>query len=297
MTSSVQPSSSISTVGVIGTGLMGSGIVQVAAMAGYSVIAMETAGAALEKGLKRVEGSLAKLVEKAKITQELATAARARIRGTEKLEDLADCDLVVEAIIEDLDAKKALFARLGKLVKSSAIFASNTSSFPISEMGEASGRPDKMVGLHFFNPVQLMQLVEVVATPKTSEAVFATAKEFGAKCGKTPIRASDTPGFVVNRLLVPFLVEAIRMLERGEATKEDIDTGMQLGCGHPMGPLTLADYVGLDTTLSILEGWHRRFPNDPLFVPPKTLKELVAAGKLGRKSGHGFYAWEGDKKK
>lgn len=297
MTSSVHPSSSISTVGVIGTGLMGSGIVQVAAMAGYSVIAMETAGAALEKGLKRVEGSLAKLVEKAKITQELATAARARIRGTEKLEDLADCDLVVEAIIEDLDAKKALFARLGKLVKPSAIFASNTSSFPISEMGEASGRPDKMVGLHFFNPVQLMQLVEVVATPKTSEAVFATAKEFGAKCGKTPIRASDTPGFVVNRLLVPFLVEAIRMLERGEATKEDIDTGMQLGCGHPMGPLTLADYVGLDTTLFILEGWHRRFPNDPLFVPPKTLKELVAAGKLGRKSGHGFYAWEGDKKK
>lgn len=297
MTSSAHPSSSISTVGVIGTGLMGSGIVQVAAMAGYSVIAMEAAGAALEKGLKRVEGSLAKLVEKAKITQELATAARARIRGTEKLEDLADCDLIVEAIIEDLDAKKALFAKLAKLVKSSAIFASNTSSFPISEMGEASGRPDKMVGLHFFNPVQLMQLVEVVATPKTSEAVFAAAKEFGAKCGKTPIRASDTPGFVVNRLLVPFLVEAIRMLERGEATKEDIDTGMQLGCGHPMGPLTLADYVGLDTTLSILEGWHRRFPNDPLFVPPKTLKELVTAGKLGRKSGHGFYAWEGDKKK
>lgn len=290
-------SPSISTVGVIGCGLMGSGIVQVAAMAGYDVIAVEAAPAALEKGLKRIEGSLAKLVEKGKLAADAAQAARARIRGTNALEDAANADLVVEAIVEDLAVKKQLFARLGKVVKSSAIFASNTSSFPIGEMGEASGRPDRMVGLHFFNPVQLMQLVEVVATPKTRPEVFEAARAFGAKCGKTPIRASDTPGFVVNRLLVPYLVEAIRMLERGEATKEDIDTGMQLGCGHPMGPLTLLDYVGLDTTLFIIDGWHRRFPNDPLFVPPKSLRELVAAGKLGRKSGQGFYAWDGDKKK
>ncbi len=287
----------IKNVGVIGCGLMGSGIVQIAAMAGYDVIAVEAVPAALEKGLKRVEGSLAKLVEKAKIPQELADSSKKRIRGSGSLDDLKDCDLVIEAIIEDLGAKKELFGKLGKLVKPSAIFASNTSSFPIAEMGEASGRPAQMVGLHFFNPVQLMQLVEVVATKATREDVFAAAKAFGSKCGKTPIRASDTPGFVVNRLLVPYLVEAIRMLERGEATKEDIDTGMQLGCGHPMGPLTLVDYVGLDTTLFILDGWHRRFPNDPLFVPPKMLRDMVAKGTLGRKSGKGFYEWEGDKKK
>lgn len=291
------PTPSISTVGVIGCGLMGSGIVQVAAMAGHDVIVVEAAKAALDKGLKRIEGSLAKLVEKGKLGADAAQAARARVRGTDALEDVRDADLVVEAIVEDLTVKKQLFAQLGKLVKPSAIFASNTSSFPIGEMGEASGRPDRMVGLHFFNPVQLMQLVEVVATPKTKPEVFEAARAFGARCGKTPIRASDTPGFVVNRLLVPYLVEAIRMLERGEASKEDIDTGMQLGCGHPMGPLTLLDYVGLDTTLFIIDGWHRRFPNDPLFVPPKLLREMVGAGKLGRKTGQGFYAWEGDKKK
>lgn len=288
---------SIRKVGVIGCGLMGSGIVQVSAMAGYEVIAIEAEQGALDKGLKRIQGSLAKLVEKEKLTDADAKAAFSRIRGSTRHEDLADCDLVVEAIVEDLGVKKALFQKLGQLVKPSAIFASNTSSFPILEMGEASGRPARMVGLHFFNPVQLMKLVEVVKTPKTAPEVAAAAREFGAKVGKTPVLASDTPGFIVNRLLVPYLIEAIRMLERGEATKEDIDTGMMLGCGHPMGPLTLLDYVGLDTTLFIVKGWHERYPKDPLFEPPKLLSDMVSKGLLGRKTGRGFYEWEGDKRK
>lgn len=288
---------SIRKVGVIGCGLMGSGIVQVSAMAGYDVIAIEAEQGALDKGLKRIQGSLAKLVEKEKLTDADAKAAFARIRGSTRHEDLADCDLVVEAIVEDLGVKKALFQKLGQLVKPSGIFASNTSSFPILEMGEASGRSTRMVGLHFFNPVQLMKLVEVVKTPKTAPEVAAAAREFGAKVGKTPVLASDTPGFIVNRLLVPYLTEAIRMLERGEATKEDIDTGMMLGCGHPMGPLTLLDYVGLDTTLFIVKGWHERYPQNPLFEPPKLLSDMVSKGLLGRKTGKGFYEWEGDKRK
>ena len=225
-----------------------------------------------------------------------ATEAFGRVQGTLDKQDLADCDLVVEAIVEDLDVKKALFAELNGIVKPGGIFASNTSSFPIAEMGDASGRPDRMVGLHFFNPVQLMRLVEVVRTDATAEDAFAEAKAFGEAVGKHPVSCKDTPGFVVNRLLVPYMAQALLMLDRGDASKEDIDAAMQFGCGYPMGPLTLTDYVGLDTTLFILQGWTERYPNEPAFKIPASLERLVAEGKLGRKTGEGYYKWEGDKK-
>jgi 3-hydroxyacyl-CoA dehydrogenase len=293
----------IKKVGVVGCGLMGHGIVQVAAQAGLTVVALESQQAFLDAGLARIDKSLAKLAEKAvekgKTPEQAkadAAATRARITGTLSSKDLADCDLVIEAIVEDLGAKKKLFAELGKLCKPDTILASNTSSFPIGEMAEASGRPARFVGLHFFNPVQLMKLVEVVRTAKTDENVFAAARAFGEGVGKTPVACKDTPGFVVNRLLVPYMTQALQMLERGDASKEDIDAAMQYGCGHPMGPITLTDYVGLDTTLSILEGWVARFPKEPAFAIPEILRKKVAEKKLGRKSGEGFYKWQGDKK-
>jgi len=283
---------------------MGHGIVQIAAQGGHQVVAMELDQGALDKGVARIEKSLAKLagkaVEKGKQTEEEAQAwardVRGRITPSTDPAALNDCDLVVEAIVENLDVKKAFFAELGQSVKPEAIFASNTSSFPIGEMAQASGRPSRFVGLHFFNPVQLMRLVEVVRTDDTDEEVFAAARAFGEACGKSPVGCKDTPGFVVNRLLVPYMVQAIQMLDRGDASKEDIDTAMQLGCGYPMGPLTLTDYVGLDTTLSILEGWTERYPDEPAFAIPESLRQKVAEGKLGRKTGEGYYAWEGDKK-
>ncbi len=294
----------IRKVGVIGCGLMGHGIVQVAAQAGYDVVAFEGDQKALDKGLGRIRKSLDKLaqksVEKGKASAEDAQAkadgAFGKIAGSTTQADLADCDLVIEAIVEDLDVKKKLFAELNGVVKADAIFASNTSSFPIGEMGKASGRPDKMVGLHFFNPVQLMKLVEVVRADETTDDAFAAAKAFGEACGKVPVSCKDTPGFVVNRLLVPYMSQALLMLDRGDATKEDIDAAMQFGCGYPMGPLTLTDYVGLDTTLSILQGWTKTYPNEPAFVIPEILERKVREGKLGRKSGEGFYKWDGDKK-
>ena len=286
----------VKKVGVVGCGLMGHGIAQVAAQAGCTVVARESDQGALDKGVARVKKSLDKLVEKEKLSRADADAAFGRISGTLDLKGLSDCDLVVEAIVENLDVKKKLFAELGRLCKPTTIFASNTSSFSIGEMGTASGRPERMVGLHFFNPVQLMKLVEVVRTKQTSGEVFAEAKAFGEACGKVPVAASDTPGFIVNRLLVPYLAEAIRMVERGDATPADIDAGMTLGCGYPMGPFTLLDYVGLDTTLFILDGWHKGEPNNPLFSPPRLLVDKVKAGKLGRKTGEGFFKWEGDKR-
>jgi 3-hydroxyacyl-CoA dehydrogenase len=286
----------VKKVGVIGCGLMGHGIAQVAAQAGCTVVVRESDQGALDKGLSRIRKSLDKLVEKEKLTRAAADGAWGQITGTLELKALSDCDLVVEAIVENLDVKKALYAELGRLCKPATIFASNTSSFSIGEMGRASGRPQRMVGLHFFNPVQLMKLVEVVRAKETSDEVFAEAKAFGEACGKVPVAASDTPGFVVNRLLVPYMAEAIRMVERGDSTPADVDAGMTLGCGYPMGPFTLTDYVGLDTTLSILEGWHKLEPANPLFNPPKLLVEKVKAGKLGRKTGEGFFKWEGDKR-
>jgi 3-hydroxyacyl-CoA dehydrogenase len=289
---------SIKKVGVVGCGLMGHGIAQVAAQGGCTVVVYEAAEAALAAGLGRIDKSLAKLAEKAaeKGQQFDAAGVRARIAGTLSKADLSGCDLVVEAIVEDLDVKKALFAELGKLCKPETIFASNTSSFPIGAMAEASGRPSRFVGLHFFNPVQLMKLVEVVRTDKTDAAVFEAARAFGVACGKTAIACKDTPGFVVNRLLVPYMSQALLMLERGDASAEDIDVAMKLGTGYPMGPIELTDYVGLDTTLSILEGWVKAHPNEPAFVIPKILQQKCAEKKFGRKSGEGFYKWQGDKK-
>ena len=294
----------IETVGVVGCGLMGHGIAQIAAQGGHNVIVSEADQGALDKGLSRVEKSLAKLAEKlvekgkksAEEAEADAKAAFGRITGTLDRADLADCDLICEAIIENLDVKKELFQELGASVKESCIFASNTSSFPVAEMASASGRPSRFVGLHFFNPVQLMRLVEVVRTDETDEEVFAAARAFGEACGKTPVACKDTPGFVVNRLLVPYMVQALEMLDRGDASKEDIDAAMQLGCGHPMGPITLTDYVGLDTTLFILQGWAERYPDEPAFSVPAILERYVAEGKLGRKVGEGFYDWNADKK-
>ncbi len=287
----------IESVGVAGCGLMGSGIAQVTAMAGHPVVVREPEARFLESGFARIEGSLAKFAEKGKITPEQKGEIRGRLKGTTSIADLAGCDLVIEAIVEDLDQKKAFFRELGSKAKPQAIFASNTSSFPIGELGESSGRPDRFVGLHFFNPVPLMKLVEVVRAAKTSEEALASVRSFAEGIGKAPVLAKDTPGFIVNRLLVPYLVEAIRMVERGEASREDIDAAMKLGCGYPMGPIELLDYVGLDTTLAIVEGWHRRFPGEKLFEPPALLRDLVKRGQTGRKSGRGFYDWEGDRRK
>ncbi len=294
----------IERVGVVGCGLMGHGIVQVAAQNGFQVVVVESGQELLDKGVARIEKSLAKLAQKAvakgKASEDEARAsveaARARITPSLDKSALADCDLVIEAIVEQLEAKKVLLAELAGICKPEAIFASNTSSFSIGEMGEASGRPTRMVGLHFFNPVQLMKLVEVVRSAATDSEVYEAATNFGTACGKTPVCCGDTPGFVVNRLLVPYMSQAIQLLDRGDATADDIDTAMRLGCGHPMGPITLTDYVGLDTTLSILEGWCQRYPDDPAFEIPASLRRLVAEGKLGRKTGQGYFAWDGDKR-
>jgi 3-hydroxyacyl-CoA dehydrogenase len=294
----------IQKVGVVGCGLMGHGIVQVAAQGGFQVVAVETERRFLDAGLARIDKSLAKLAERAvkdgRATADQAQAknaiVRGRISGSLERRDLADCDLVVEAIVEDLEVKKKLFAELGAVCKPGAILASNTSSFPIGALAAASGRHERTIGLHFFNPVQLMKLLEIVRTPRTADEVFAEAKAFGEACGKTTITCKDTPGFVVNRLLVPYMAEAMKMLERGDASPEDIDTAMKLGCGHPMGPIELTDYVGLDTTLFIVEGWTKAYPDEPAFAVPGVLREMVREGKLGRKTGQGFYKWEGDKR-
>jgi 3-hydroxyacyl-CoA dehydrogenase len=293
------------SIGVVGCGLMGHGIAQVAAaQAKKQVVVVETDRAALDRGLARIGQSLAKFADKAVEKKQMdadaarafAAGARGRIKPSLLRQDLAGCDLVIEAIVEDLDAKCALWRELDGVCGAHTVFASNTSSFPIAAMADAGRRPARTIGLHFFNPVQLMQLVEVVHLPRTDPAVVQAALAFARACGKEPVTCQDTPGFIVNRLLVPFLVQALLMAERGDASKEDIDTAMRLGCGHPMGPITLADYVGLDTTLAILEGWRRRHPGEPAFVVPQSLRENVAAGKLGRKSGEGFYRWEGDKR-
>jgi len=298
------PGVDIQNVAVIGCGLMGHGIAQVAAQGGCNVLCFEVDDAALVSGLARIDASLDKLAEKSVAKGEVdqaqakqrRDAARANLRGTLDLADVAECDLVIEAIAENLEAKRELFAELGRTCRPATILASNTSSLPIAEMAAASGRPERCVGLHFFNPVQLMKLVEVVSTEHTAGDISAAAIAFAERCGKTPIRCRDTPGFVVNRLLVPYMVQAMAMVDRGDATPEDIDTGMQLGCGHPMGPLTLADYVGLDTTLFILQGWRERYPDEPAFAVPACLKDKVDAGHLGRKSGQGFYSWDGDRR-
>jgi 3-hydroxybutyryl-CoA dehydrogenase len=280
----------IQKVGVVGCGLMGSGIVQVAAQAGYAVRVREVDDAALARGLGRIDKFLQGGVDRGKTTPEQKAEVLGRIAGTTKLADLGDCDLVIEAAIENMAAKHEVFAALDAACGPAAIFASNTSSLSITEMAAKTKRPSRVVGLHFFNPVPLMQLVEVVRTPMTDEAVLAEVVAFAKKLPKVVVAAQDTPGFVVNRLLVPFILDAIRVLESGIATKEDIDAGMKLGCGHPMGPLTLLDFVGLDTTLYIAEIMFDEF-KEPRFAPPPLLRRMVTAGWHGRKSGRGFYDW------
>ncbi|HKO22287.1 MAG TPA: 3-hydroxybutyryl-CoA dehydrogenase [Candidatus Eisenbacteria bacterium] len=276
------------TVGVVGCGLMGSGIAQVSAQAGLTTWVREVDKPALEKGLGRIRKFLEDGVAKGKLTPEARDETLGRIKGTTELQDLATCDLVIEAVVESLDAKRQVFSTLDKIVPASTVLASNTSSLSITEIAATASRPERVVGLHFFNPVPLMKLVEVIRALPTIDAAFEQAKGFVEKLGKTPVVAKDTPGFVVNRLLVPYLLDAARIYESGVASKEDIDNGMKLGCGYPMGPLTLLDFVGLDTTLSIATIMFEEFKL-PQYAAPPLLKRMVLAGYLGRKSGRGFY--------
>jgi 3-hydroxyacyl-CoA dehydrogenase len=290
--------SSFDKVGVIGLGLMGHGICQVAAASGVnsSVVAYEPEHQYLDRGKDRIEKSVAKLVAKAKITQEVADAALGRIQYTTDMSDLKDADFIVEAVIENMDLKRDLYTKLGAVCKPETIFASNTSSLSITEMAQFSGRPENFVGIHFFNPVQIMKLVEVIRTEQTDPAVFDKAHAWVSDIGKVPVSCGDTPGFIVNRLLVPSLMQAMLMVDRNDASVKDIDLSLQLGAGHPMGPLHLSDYIGLDTCLFIVQGWVEKYPDEASFVIPKCLEEKVAAGDLGRKTGTGFYSWEGDKR-
>ncbi len=278
----------IQKVGVVGCGLMGSGIAQVCAAAGFETVVREVAPELVEKGLKGIEKNLARLVEKGTITEAAKGEIRGRLKGTTAVEDLKGCDLVIEAIIEQLPAKRELFSALDKICPASTIFASNTSSLTITEIATSTKRPERFVGLHFFNPVPVMKLVEVVRTIATDAAVYDEMVAFGAKLGKTPVRAHDSTGFIVNRLLVPYLLDAIRSLEEGVGSIEDIDNSMKLGCGHPMGPLTLLDFVGLDTTYYISQIMYEEF-KERRFAAPPLLKRMVLAGWNGRKAGRGFY--------
>lgn len=285
----------IQRVGVVGCGLMGSGIAQVAAQSGFTTIVREVSPELVDKGLKNIDKNLGRLVEKGAITEAQKMEMRGRLKGTTSLEELKQCDLIIEAIIEQLPAKRELFSALDSICPPSTIFASNTSSLTITEMATATKRPQRFVGLHFFNPVPVMKLVEVVKTIATDPAVYEEVLAFAAKLGKTPVRAKDSTGFIVNRLLVPYLLDAVRALEEGVGSLEDIDNSMKLGCGYPMGPFTLLDFVGLDTTYYIAtimfdEFKERRFSSPPL------LRRMVLAGWNGRKAGRGFYDYSDPQK-
>lgn len=281
-------SQGISHVGVVGCGLMGAGIVEVCAKSGYTVIVREVNQGLLEAGIARINGSLDRAVAKGKLAAADRNAAQSRIVGVTDIAALAQCDLVIEAVVENLDLKRRIFAELDAVAPSHAILASNTSSLAITEMAAATKRPDKVLGLHFMQPVPVMTLLEMVRTFLTSEETFQSAKAFVESLGKTIIVSKDTPGFIVNLLLIPYLLQAIEALERGVATKEDFDTGIRLGLGHPMGPFTLLDFVGLDTTLFIADAVFAE-TKDPRFAAPPLLRRMVSAGYLGKKSGKGFY--------
>lgn len=278
----------IRKVGVVGCGLMGAGIVETCARAGYQVVAREVNQELLDRGLARIQKSMGRAVDKGKMAAEDRDAAWARIRGTTEMKDLAGSDLVIEAIIENMDLKKQVFRELDELLAPHAIIASNTSSLCITEMASATQRGDQVLGMHFFNPVPVMPLLEFVRTILTSDETMQIAREFGASLGKTMVTAKDTPGFIVNLLLIPYLLDAVRMVEGDLATREDIDTAIKLGLNHPMGPLTLLDFVGLDTTLFIADAMFEEF-KDPKYAAPPLLRRMVLAGHLGRKSGKGFY--------
>ncbi len=278
----------IQKVGVLGGGLMGSGIAQVSAAAGFPTTVREVSTALADKAHDSIEKSVAKGIERGKVTEAERDKTLANLRFTTDFEDLADSDLFIEAVVEDLEVKNTLWAQLDKLARPDAIFASNTSSLTIIAMAAGSGRPDRMLGLHFFNPVPLMKLVEVVRTITTSEETERLAMDFVKALGKEPIRAKDSSGFIVNLLLIPYMVDAIKALESNVGSVEDIDKGMQLGAGHPMGPFTLLDFVGLDTVYKIAEIMFAEY-RDSRYAPPPLLKRMVLAGMLGRKSGKGFY--------
>jgi 3-hydroxybutyryl-CoA dehydrogenase len=283
----------IKKVGVLGAGLMGHGITQVAAQAGYDVVVREVDESTLEKGIGKIEKQLARAVEKGKASEEESAAVRERIHGTVSYGELEDCDLVIEAITESLPMKLEMWKEIDGIVKADAVFATNTSSLPVIDQAATTGRPDQFVGLHYFNPAQVMKLVEVVRCVTTGDAAFLTAMEFATSEGKLAIPTRDRAGFIVNRLLVPYMLDAIRALEEGVGSPSEIDEAMKAGAAHPMGPLTLADFVGLDTLGSICDVMFDEF-RERRFARPPTLRKMLAAGWYGRKTGMGFYDYSGE---
>lgn len=281
----------IGKVGVVGCGLMGSGIAQTCAQSGYETVVLEVNQQFLDKGITRIHGAWDTMANKGKITQGQVGEYRARLRGTLEMADFANCDLVIEAAIENMEEKLRLFPALDRVLKPEAFLLSNTSSLNVTQMGAVTKRPDKVCGLHFFNPAPVMKLVEIVRTISTSEETIETVRQFAVSLDKTPVLAKDTAGFIVNFLLIPYLLAAIRMLENGLASRDDIDTAMKLGCGYPMGPFTLLDYVGLDTTMWAAEAIYEEY-KDPLYAPPPLLRRMVISGMLGKKSGKGFYDYQ-----
>ncbi|MBM3173119.1 MAG: 3-hydroxybutyryl-CoA dehydrogenase [Chloroflexi bacterium] len=281
----------IKKVGVVGCGLMGRGIVEVSAKAGFDVIVSEVNQQLLDRGLSAIDASLTKGVERGKVTEADKAAAMAKIKGTINIQDFKDCDLVVEAAIENLELKKKIFADLDKICPKDTILASNTSCLSVMDMAAVTQKQDKVLGMHFFNPVPVMKLLELVKTIATSEETLNSAKAFGQAVGKTVVTAPDVPGFIVNRLLMPFLIEAVRLIESGLATREDIDQAIVLGLNHPMGPLTLADFVGLDTAYFICNAMYDEMKENR-FAPPVLLRKMVTAGQYGSKSGKGFYDYK-----
>jgi 3-hydroxybutyryl-CoA dehydrogenase len=278
----------IKTIGVIGAGLMGNGIAQVLAQAGYTVVMRDIEDRFVENGLKTIKGNLGRLVQKEKMTQQDCDAILGRIKGTLKLDDLKPCDLIIEVILENKELKKSLYKELSNLCDPKVIFASNTSSMSITELASFTNRPKSVIGFHFFNPVPVMQLVEITRGLETSDEAYQVVKEVGTKAGKTCIEIKDSPGFVVNRILIPMLNEAAFTLMEGVASKEDIDSGMKLGCNQPIGPIALMDLIGLDTVLAIMETFYAEF-GDSKYRPCPLIKQMVRAGNLGRKTGKGFY--------
>jgi 3-hydroxybutyryl-CoA dehydrogenase len=281
----------IQRIGIIGVGLMGAGIAEVCARAGYDTLVREINDELLAKGLDRIETSMQSAAQRGKLTSADQETARSRVRGTTRLEDFADRDLVIEAAIEDVRLKKELFAQLDQICPPHAILASNTSSIPIIQLATATKRPDRVLGMHFFNPVPTMQLIELVRTLTTSDETLETVRAVGERLGKRMIVSKDRAGFIVNYLLMPYMLDAVRLLEQDFASKEDIDLGMMLGTSYPMGPFTLADFVGLDTALHIADVLFEEF-KEPRFAAPTLLRQMVAAGWLGRKSGRGFYHYQ-----
>jgi len=291
-------SSNFDKVGIIGLGLMGHGICQVTAASGNhsSVVAFESRRESLERGKKRIESSIQRMVSKGKITEKNANLTLQSITFTTDVSKLSNVDLIVEAVIENMELKRDWYQKLSDICKPETVFASNTSSLSITELAETSKRPNQFLGLHFFNPVQMMKLVEVIYTKHTDTEVFDKAYNWVNSIGKVAVKCGDTPGFIVNRLLVPSLMQAMLMVDRADASVKDIDLSLKLGAGHPMGPLHLADYIGLDTCYYIVNGWTEKFPDEPSFVIPECLKAKVQAGNFGRKTGKGFYEWNGEKR-